>query len=165
MWICSQSWLHFSFILYTLEFSKFYIYPLRTKYNYPLLHLQQGFLCVGFGGLEVRYCQAIEGAFLKAHSAVLVFTTLHVCSIKVMHYNGSVLRTSPPGYDQHFSVVITRVGLEYSASKKKRRGNSGLTPNFSKLKKDITKLISVHDGIIILFSLGIHIRAWIAAQQ
>ena len=44
----------------------------------------------------------------------------------------------------------------------------GLTPDFSKSKKDITKLISVHDSIIILLSFGtlfIHIRPWMAAQQ
>ena len=41
----------------------------------------------------------------------------------------------------------------YSVSKKKKKkGNSGLTQNVSKSKKDITKLISVHDSIIILLS-------------
>ena len=42
----------------------------------------------------------------------------------------------------------------YSASKKKKKGNPGLTPNFSKSKKDLTKRISVHDSIIILLSFG-----------
>ena len=32
------------------------------------------------------------------------------------------------------------------------KGNQGLTQHFSKSKKDITKLISVHDSIIILNS-------------
>ena len=40
--------------------------------------------------------------------------------------------------------------------------------NFSKLRKDITKLISVHDSIISLLLFGtlfIHIWPWMAAQQ
>ena len=41
--------------------------------------------------------------------------------------------------------------------------------NFSKLKKDLTKLISVHDSIIIsllyLGTLFVHIRPWMAAQK
>ena len=54
----------------------------------------------------------------------------------------------------------------YSMSIKKRK--PGLTPNFSKPKKDFNKLISVHDSIIILLSFGtlfIHIWPWMAAQQ
>ena len=49
-----------------------------------------------------------------------------------------------------------------------KKGNPSLTPNFSKSKNYITKLISVHDSIIILLSFGtlfIHIRPWMAAPQ
>ena len=48
------------------------------------------------------------------------------------------------------------------------KGNPGLTQNFSKLKKDITKLISVHDSIFIFLSYGtliFHIGSGMAAQQ
>ena len=48
----------------------------------------------------------------------------------------------------------------------KKKRNPSLTPNFS--KNIITKLISLHDRIIILLSFGtliIHIRPWMAAQQ
>ena len=68
-------------------------------------------------------------------------------------------------YDiMHIYILI----FLYSMSKKKKGGNPGLTQIFSKSKKDITKLISVHDSIIILLSFGalfIHIRPLIAAQQ
>ena len=44
-----------------------------------------------------------------------------------------------------------------------------LTPNFSKSKKDITKLISVHDSIIILLSFGtfsfIFGHGWLHSNQ
>ena len=36
-----------------------------------------------------------------------------------------------------------------------KKGNPGLTQNFSKLKNDITKIISVHDSIISLLQFGI----------
>ena len=47
-------------------------------------------------------------------------------------------------------------------------GSPGLTQNFSKLKKDITELISVHDSIFIFLSCGTlitHIGSGMAAQQ
>ena len=43
-----------------------------------------------------------------------------------------------------------------------------MTQNFSKLKKDITKLISVHDSIFIFLSFGtliVHLGSGMAAQQ
>ena len=36
----------------------------------------------------------------------------------------------------------------------KKKGNPGLAPNFSKSKKDIAKLISLYDSIILLLSFG-----------
>ena len=47
----------------------------------------------------------------------------------------------------------------------KRKKKPGLTPNLSKSEKDIAKLISVHDSVIILLSFGtliFHIRPWMA---
>ena len=45
-----------------------------------------------------------------------------------------------------FSSKFGVSSLIYSCVK----GNPGLTPDFSKLKKDTTKLISMHDSIISL---------------
>ena len=48
------------------------------------------------------------------------------------------------------------------------KGNPSLTQNFSKLKKDLTKLISVHDSIFIFLLYGtliVHIGSGMAAQQ
>ena len=55
-----------------------------------------------------------------------------------------------------------RIECDYSVSKKKEKGNPGLTQNFSNSKKDITKLISVHNSIIIVLSFWYIVYSYLA---
>ena len=62
--------------------------------------------------------------------------------------------------------TLNEIIQRYTVWVKKRK--PGFDSKFLQNEKDITKLISVHDCIIILLSFGtlfIHIRPWMAAQQ
>ena len=77
-----------------------------------------------------------------------------------------------PLFNEISSVPLVRngvvTGLGSFIQCELRKTKPGFDSNFLKIKKDTTKLISVHDSIIILLQFGtlfIHIRPWMAAQQ
>ena len=83
--------------------------------------------------------------------------TLCVCNV----IDNEIHRSCFRGPASFAFFVVAKTDLYYfqeTASRKTlqcglNKLNPGLTQNFSKLKRDIAKLISVHDSIIILLSL------------